>query len=231
MAFPRKPRLPRAFGSYLTQVSLLLISVLLALAVDRCNQSRKDAARWVEYRTLIVEELKQELHSTRMNIADNANDISGLEVAMTAVPVEDAAAQLAAAGQVGLVIGRGVFRTFPPLTYALLVSNGDSHLVEDLDLRQQLAAYASFRKDYIQHDLVRHDELTLELVDRVGQYVDLWCLRRTGAADPACITDAERLSRKLPQDIVKIYRHSGLRGFHLEKGELLLQDLLQRFGE
>ena len=229
MASPRIRR--AAFGSYFTQVSLLIVSVLLALAVDRCQQSRKDAARWVEYRTLIVEELERELNSTQMNIADNANDIAGLEAAMAAVPAEETAAQLAVAGQVGLVIGRGVFRTFPPLTYALMVSNGDSHLLEDLDLRQRLAAYASFREDYIQHDLVRHDELTLELIDRVGAYLDLLCLRRTSASDPSCITDPARMRRELPQDVAKVYRHSILRGFHLQKGEGLLEELLERFEE
>ena len=222
-------RLPRAFGSYLTQVSLLLISVLLALAVDRCNQNRKDADRWQEYRTLIAQELERELRSTRMNLTDNANDVAGLEAALAMLPAENDEQRLRVANEIGLLVARGVFRTFPPLTYELMVANNDSHLIEDIELRQRLSAYASFRQDYIQADLARYDALTLELIDRVSPYLDLLCLRRSGGEDPSCIIDTARMNAALRSDITKLYRHGTLRAFHLEKGATILDNLLTDF--
>lgn len=228
-----KPPPRTALRDYLIQVSLIILSVLLALGIDRCRAASQDKALAAEYQTRIRTELDKEEHSNTLNLVDATNDLSDLNYVLTQAPTLGPATADSTYDhlirRLALVLVRGVFRTFTPTVYERISANGEARLVPDIELRARLDAYAAFRHDYIQADLNRHDALVLETIDRVGDYLDLNCVqnhaRSAGPRPPGlrhCITDYPALRRRLARDVGKLTRHTQLRLFHLERGQATL---------
>jgi len=207
----------RNISNYLTQVSLIILSILVAVGVDRCNQRNRDEDRLQEYILAIHQEIADEKVTTANNLGDAHNDIDDLEFAVENLSATDEALLTQAIQRLVRTVGRGVFRAFPPSAYEQLIAAGDVNLIREIDLRDRLAATAAFRKDYIQEDLANYDGMVLELVDRLSRYLDMGCLIRNRAREPiGCIRKADNLREDAPSDISKIYRMAQLRAFHLE---------------
>lgn len=209
---------------YLVQVSLILVSLFIAFGVDRCNQSVRNANRLEAYLEAIGEELQMELKASKANLADCENDIDDMAAATATFATMNSAKLPEAVGRTGQVIARGVFRTFSPMSFQLMNNSGDGLLLEDIELRQQLAAVSAFRADYIKADLMRHDELTLTALADVSNYLDIYCLRDKKPEDHGrCITSLIGLRENGVSDLIALRRHSELRAFHLERYVSLLE--------
>ncbi|MEM1357899.1 MAG: hypothetical protein AAGF89_06860 [Bacteroidota bacterium] len=213
---------------YLVQVSLIVLSLLAAVGVDRCNQNLRDENRLEEYLVTMQQELEAEKTSNSYNLGDCQKDVEGLRAAMTMIPSEDDGQAAKGLQILGGVLVRGVFRAFEPLTYERMQSSGDLYLIKDLELREALATYTSFRKDYLQGDLMSYDEMVLEAIDRLRAYLDIMCLEQTKFATPIdCITDREGLRKNAAGDLAKLYRLASLRAFHLELSSKTLDPSLE----
>ncbi len=212
---------------YLLQVSLILLSLFIAFGVDRCAQSVKDGKKLATYLEAISEELKEELESTKTNLADSESDIDDMVFANEAFATMEPARLPEAVGRTGMVMARGVFRTFPPMNFELMNSSGDGLLLEDIELRQQLSSIATFRNDYVKADLMRHDQLALEGLANISNYLNIYCLQGKKPEDfGLCITSLEGLRENGVKDLIALRRHSELRAFHLDRYINLLEEVI-----
>ena len=215
------------FKDYLTQVSLIIVSLFIAFGAERCNQNMKDSRKLDTYLEAINEELEYELKTCRMNLHDCKNDIQGLSTGIGVFSSREDRKLPLGIGQVMSVFVRGVFRSFSPTSYQLMAESGDALLMKDLDLRRELSSLAAFRNDYIKEDLLRHDELTLKTMEVMGAYVDIACNRKSESANFAtCISDQELLYQQGASDLAVILRHSETRAFHLQRYEERLQRVI-----
>lgn len=202
---------------YLVQVSLIILSLLIAFGVDRCNQGVKEDRKLEAYLSAIYQELQDEQASTAMNLADCEADIEDLTEGAVSLASADKFQQAQAIGRIGRVFTRGVFRSFSPTSFDLMTSSGDGLLIEDLALRRSLASVIAFRNNYVKADLIRHDELTLQAIGEVAEYIDLGCVRATEPANfTSCVTNPQKMASESRSDLAKLTRHSELRAFHLE---------------
>lgn len=214
---------------YLIQVSLIILSLLAAVGVDRCNQNLKDQKRLGEYLETMAAELEYEQEANMNNFGDCKKDINGLAKALALLPSQDDAEVVEGIQHVAGVLVRGVFRSFEPLTYERMQTAGDLFLLEDLELRESLSSYASFRNDYLKQDLMTYDKMILEAIDRLSVYLDLSCLRSEDLESPTdCIKDRTALGEKAAADLTKLYRLSTIRGFHLQLSSRTLGPSLER---
>ncbi len=202
---------------YLIQVSLIIVSLFIAFGVERCNQRVKDNRKLDTYLGAIHDELVSELRSSQMNLTDCENDINDLYRGVAVFSGREEEGLPEGIGSAGQVFVRGVFRSFSPMSYELMSETGDALLIRDLSLRRNLASLVAFRYDYIKQDLAKHDELTLQTLAGVSDYIDFTCVRSSEPADFAnCIIDQDKLWRHGAADLTAILRHSELRAFHLE---------------
>ncbi len=217
MATEKKSALS-AWRDYIIQVSLIILSILIALGVDRCSQNMSNAERLNEYLDAMEEEMEHEAYSTLNNIGDADKDVNNLQFGMNTFPKGVDSLTEKALQRVLSTFIRGVFRAFPPMTYERMAATNDAFLIKDLTFRERLASTASFRTDYVQADLNKYDALVLEAIDRFGRYVDIGCLIRTKAAAPLdCVTDKDALQRNGAADLSKLYHLAGMRRFHLDR--------------
>lgn len=217
---------------YLVQVSLIILSLLIAFGVDRCNQGVKEDRKLEAYLSAIYQELQDEQASTAMNLADCEGDIEDLTSGMSTITSSDEFERSQAIGNIGKVFTRGVFRSFSPTSFELMTSAGDGLLIKDLDLRRSLASVIAFRNNYVKADLLRHDELTLQAIGEVAEYIDLGCVRATEPANfNGCVTDPPRMVKESQADLAKITRHAELRAFHLELYSQLLAEVVPQVKE
>ncbi len=209
------------------QVSLIILSLLVAVGVDRCNQGVKNDRKLDTYLTSINEEFEYELETCRNNLYDCQKDIEGLSKGALLLSKLGQTQQSTGIAELAQVLIRGVFRSFSPTSFELMVSAGDAFLIDDLELRSDLASIVAFRNDYVKRDLWRHDELTLSVIAEVAEYIDLECLRTTPPeAFPTCITNPEKMQREIAADLAEIAHHSQTRHFHLGRYETRLEYIL-----
>ncbi|MEL7161644.1 MAG: hypothetical protein AAFN92_12870 [Bacteroidota bacterium] len=219
-----------SWKDYLVQVSLILLSLFIAVGVDRCNQRQQATDRLDEYVQLIHQELADEMETTELNIVDAENDIDDLGRVLSNIssPGDDSLALTVLL--TARVIGKGVFRAFPPTTFDQMVAAGDASLIKDIKLRDRLASTAAFRDDYVQADLRQFDEIVLEVIDRFYAYVDLGCIIATRGQNPLkCVTDRELLRERGAADLGKLARMAQIRTFHLQSYRASLQGTITAF--
>lgn len=208
------------YKEYLVQVSLIVLSVLSALALDRCNQNWQDNKRLKKYYTLIYEELQIESDRNLNNIGDCKKDVEALEAAINGYSSTQDPSLSNALGYSLMVLARGVFRPFPPLTYERMVANGEATLLSNIELNNRLSSYSAFRLDYFESDLKAFDETTLDVLQQLGEYVNTNCV----LDDPngniiECVFDKKSLRKRGPIILTRLYRQAQIRLFHLEIGQ------------
>ncbi|NJO87212.1 MAG: hypothetical protein HC821_04240 [Lewinella sp.] len=213
---------------YSLQLSLIILSILIATGVDRCNQRRNDHQKVHAYLQAILQDLENDQESNELNLVDGENDIVSLERALSLVQYPHDDSLTLFVDQFFTVFLKGVFRTFPPTTFDLMRSSGDLALLKDLDLRNDLAVYFAFRDNIVRSDLQQYDQYIFKTVEGIGQYFDLACLN---ARDQplACLTDRDGLLNHPRNELVLLLRQANLRVFHLQiavqNGEKMLARL------
>ncbi|MEO0733131.1 MAG: hypothetical protein AAFZ52_09870 [Bacteroidota bacterium] len=222
----------RGWKDYLTQVSLILLSLLIAVSVDRCNQRQRDADRLEDFVQLIHQELADELHTTELNIYDAERDIEDLGRVLKNISAAHDDSLALTVMLTARVIGKGVYRPFPPLAYEQMIAAGDAGLIKDISLRDRLAAAAALRDDYVQSDLRQYDGMVLEVIDRFYDYVDLGCVLETRGREPLrCIKDRALLRERGAADLGKITQMARIRTFHLQRYRSVLEGTMADFEE
>ncbi len=216
----------KGIGDYLLQVSLIILSLLIATGVNRCNEGRKDNRKLNNYLLAIEQDLEKELSSVNNNLADAENDYTDLGRAITAGRHPDADSLQLSFDRALTVIARGVYRGFSPMTYELMQQSGDVLLIEDLDYRNQLAAISDFRRNYLREDLKDHDRRVLLLAEQMGKFVDLPCALES-RGNLSCVTNPEGYRTKMGNHLMVLYRAVQLRVFHLDIASKLTREGLE----
>ncbi|MTB49775.1 hypothetical protein [Lewinella sp. W8] len=232
MSKRKSPFSIKGWKDYLLQVSLILLSLFIAVGVDRCNQSLKDEDRRVAYLEAIEVDLLEEMQSNKLNLIDCEKDVKDIFTALRLLREDSPAARIQFGETMGNVFVRGVFRSFSPTTWDIIAQSGDALLIEDLELRSLLAANSVFRNDYVRADLLRHDAKTLEVAESLGPYLDLACLRslvQDGQRD--CITDFAGLKEVASVKLAIYLRQAESRAFHLDRAIKLNEITLKRLRE
>ena len=214
MNFSRFTRLfdPAGVKKYVTQVSLILFSLLLATRAERCRESGKEREKLIEYLSAIRLDLEDEIKTDAMNLNDCERDIACLVTFMRKSSHRDSL--LDAYASFAEVYQRGVFRAFPPTTFDIMAQSGDANLLKDLKLRNSLASSFAFRQNVIKKDLEDYDRETVVCAEKLGRFFDL-SLMFSGKKEKFMLDEAGFL-RDPHNEVLLLLRSASVRGFHLE---------------
>lgn len=205
----------KAAVSYVIEVSLIILSILIAVQADRYNQSRKDQAKLNDYLQSTYQDLLDEQFFNKNNYQDCLNDMKDLKECLRLCRYDQNDSLQKAIYHLKVVLSRGVFRAFPPTTFDIMTSNGDISLIEDLSFRKRLAAVFSFREAYVQKDLQDFDIQTKEVAKSMGKYLDLECLTKSDILYP-CLIDRKGFVEDVHNELVIYFRQADIRAFHLK---------------
>lgn len=206
---------PAGVKKYVTQISLILISLLLATRAEQCREAGKNQVKLREYLIAIQEDIQKELQTDRMNLKDCRRDIQCLIEFLSKSSYAQSDSLYAAYSNFAEVYHRGVFRAFPPTTFDLMAQSGDANLLKNLPLRNSLASVFAFRQDVIRKDLEDFDHSTQVCAEKLGAYFDL-SLMFTGEKENFMIDQAGFL-RSPHNEVLLFLRSTNLREFHLEE--------------
>lgn len=201
-------------GTYIVEISLIIFSILIAIQADRCNQNRKDDTKLQAYLEAMHQDLLDEQGSNQNNLTDCNSDLESLEQFLRLSRYNQNDSLDLALQHIRRVFSRGVFRTFPPTTFDIMMSTGDISLIKDLTFRNRLAATFSFRDSYIQNDLKEFDAQVKTLAQSMGQYIDLACMTTSGPLH-ACLVDRTGLVENNHNEVFLFLRMAQVRAFHL----------------
>jgi hypothetical protein len=211
---------PAGVRKFITQISLILISLLLATRAERCRESGKDREKLRDYLTAIQTDLEDEIKTDRMNLNDSNRDVRCLVQFLTKAGHSHTDSLLAAYSNFAEVYQRGVFRAFPPTTFDLMVQSGDANLLKDLHLRNSLASVFAFRQNVVRKDLQDFDLQTQVCAEKLGRFFDLSLMFAEG--EGKFLLDKEGFLRDPHNEVFLLLRNANLRAFHLENA---LEDL------
>lgn len=206
---------PQNIGTYLMEILLIIFSILVAIQADRYQQSRKNEAKLQDYLQAVYQDLQDEQKRNRNNLADCRQDINSLQRCLQLGRFNQNDSLDLALEHLKSVVARGVFRTFPPTTFDIMLSTGDIALIKDLEFRNRLAATFSFRDTYIKNDLQTFDQQIRETSRLVGKYVDLPCLA-VSEIPHGCLTDKAGFVQDAPNELFMLLRMADIRKFHLQ---------------
>ena len=128
------------------------------------------------------------------NIADYKKDVSAIELSLSNLSSKIDSELEAGLKSCLTVLGRGVFRSFPPLTYDRMVVSGEANLVKSILLKDRLSAYGAFRSNYLQDDLKEFDKSTLDVLEKFSPFLDLDCtIQNRQGQVIQCATDKKRM--------------------------------------
>lgn len=201
--------------TYLVEVSLIILSILVAIQADRYNQERKNAAKLNDYIQGIYQDLLNEQFKNENNLIDCQKDVEALQKCLRLLKKEQQDSLNLALLNLRSVFGRGVFRSFPPTTFDIMISTGDVALIKDLDIRNMLAASFSFRDTYVKKDLQDFDEETINVSRSLGKYFDLECMTKSNHLIP-CLSDQKSFLDNARHELFIFLRTAQLRRFHLQ---------------
>lgn len=216
----------KGITDYLLQVSLIIISLLIATGVNRCNEEKGDRAKLAEYLDDIEQDITQELEVLSRNLVDAENDYADLERSIATIKNSEMDSLQVSLMLCLRVLGRGVFRTFEPTTFDLMTSSGDVLLIDDMDYRRQMANFVDFRISYLKGDLQRHDDLILETARKLSEFLDLACATNTRGGIN-CLLDEQGYRKDVSNTLVILLRATELRIFHLEVASSYGEEVLR----
>ncbi len=212
--FKKQSQGTRALWSYIGEVSLIILSILIAIQADRYSQSMKNQAQLEEYLQLTYQDLLDEQFLNQNNLNDCQSDISDIQTCLRLCRYNQDDSLNQALSHLQRVFSRGVFRAFPPTTFDIMASNGDISLIQDLSFRKNLASVFSFRDAYVKQDLLDFDAQTKTLAYELGQYIDLECLSYSESLH-TCLIDRPGFVEGVHNELVIFLRQAELRQFHL----------------
>ncbi len=163
---------PAGAKKYITQISLLLVSLMIATSADRCRTRQKEVVKLREYLAAIKDDLKEEVETCRMNMNDCARDMKCLRMVIKYSDYAQPDSIRYGFEYFLEVYQRGVFRTFPPTTFEMMMQAGDVYLIKDLALRSELASAFTFVNRNIRDDLESFNQETDKCAAVAGNYID-----------------------------------------------------------
>ncbi|HAD11455.1 MAG TPA: hypothetical protein DCF33_03350 [Saprospirales bacterium] len=205
---------PTGVKKYITQVTLILVSLFIATRADRCREAAKDQVKLKEYLTAVQQDLDAELETDEMNLNDCKRDIQCLFRFMQLSKYESRDSLFNAFSNFAEVYQRGVFRAFPPSTYDIMVQTGDVSLIKDLKLRNTLASVFAFRQNVVQKDLQDFDQQTQICAEKLGRFLDLG--QMFSESNRPFLLDEQGFRNTPHNEVFILLRMANLRGFHLD---------------
>ncbi|MBL7829298.1 MAG: hypothetical protein JNJ57_21865 [Saprospiraceae bacterium] len=207
---------PAGVKKYITQVSLILVSLFIATRVDRWREANKDHEKLKAYLTAVQLELKDEIETCKMNLSDCDRDLKCLGYFMHYAPMSHPDSQAIALQNFREVYERGVFRSFPPATFEIMSETGDIQLLKNAELRSLLASAYSFRRTVVKKDLEDFDAGTQVCAKELGEFVNLTEL--CFMADyHGCVMDRKKFQASSHNEVFLLLRMANLRAFHLSR--------------
>lgn len=204
------------FLDYLLQVSLIVLGLVIATGADRCNANRQEDRRLQQYYQAILQDLQDEQRVTAMNIGDARNDVGQLEYAITKLALADPDSTLAGLDTLRWVLQKGVFRTFNPTTFDVMVNTGDVSLIDDLSLRSDLAAVFAFRTNIVRPDLEAYNSQTVRTIEQLATLTDLNCLLQDVGYREVCRPIDAATATRGKNVLISLLLQAKSRLFHLE---------------
>lgn len=220
---------PAGVRKFVTQIALILISLLLATRADRCREAGKDREKLREYLTAIQTDLEVEIETDQMNLNDCERDLKCLVQFFSKGSHDHTDSLFEAYSNFAEVYQRGVFRAFPPSTFDLMVQSGDANLLKDLHLRNSLASVFAFRQNVIRKDLQDFDLQTQVCAEKLGRFFDLSLMFAEG--NGKFLLDKEGFLRDPHNEVFLLLRNVNLRSFHLENAIEGLQEVQKELDE
>ncbi len=205
---------PTGVRKYVTQISLILFSLLLATRAERCREAGKEHEKLREYLTAIQADIQDEIKTDKMNLHDCERDMKCLIEFMDKSNSSNIDSLYLAYSNFAEVYQRGVFRAFPPSTFDLMAQSGDVNLLKDLHLRNSLASVFAFRQNVVRKDLEDFDRQTQICAEKLGRFFEL-SLLFTGEKEKF-LRDREGFLRDPHNEVFLLLRNANLRGFHLD---------------
>lgn len=204
---------PAGARKYITQVTLILLSLSIATNVDRCKQAQKEDTKLHEYLNAIQLEIKEEIKICKMNLGDCRQDIRCLGNTLHYCNLQHPDSLRLGVGNYFEVVQRGVFRTFEPTTFEMMAQAGDAHLMKDLALRSHLAKVFAFRNTTIRNDLENFDRAIDDCSRATGPYFDMVALME---GDNTGIHLNKENNAHFNNEIFLLLKAANIRAFHLE---------------
>ena len=205
---------PAGAKKYVTQVSLILISLLIATRAEKCRDAGKEQDKLREYLTAVRVDIQEEIETDAMNLKDCSRDGECLIqfLILGSKPQEDSL--YSAYSNFAEVYQRGVFRAFPPTTFDMMAQTGDANLLKDLQLRNSLASVFAFRQNVIRKDLESFDFQTQVCAEKLGRFFDLSFM--FSADKKNFMLDKAGFLRDPHNEVFLLFRNAQLRAFHLD---------------
>lgn len=200
---------------YIVEVSLIIVSILVAIQADRYQQNKRNELKLENYIASMYQDLLEDQERNRNNLGDCQQDIRNITQSLRLSQINQADSLNLALRNFGVVVTRGVFRAFPPTTFDIMLQTGDIALIKDLDFRSRLASTFSFRDDYVKKDLLDFDTQTRETSKALGQYGNLSCMFSNSNLQ-TCLTDREGFVAHFHNDLFICLRMAQVRAFHLQ---------------
>ncbi len=213
---------PAGTRKYITQITLILLSLFIATSVDRCREASKNQEKLREYMQAVLVDIQGEKETCEVNLHDCEQDIEGLIETMQYVDKPDSLEM--ALTSFSSVFWRGVFRTFSPTTFETMGQTGDITLLKNLALRNKLSGVFAFRRTVVKQDLEEYDRQTNICVEKMGQHIDLTRWLYTQPFDESCILDRAGFLKSPHNEVFILLRTANLRAFHLENAIEELED-------
>lgn len=205
---------PAGVRKYVTQVSLILVSLLIATRAEKCRQTNKDEQKVHEYLLAVQADIEEEIKIDGMNLRDCKNDIKALYQFLRLCNSSDNDSLYSALNSFGSVYQRGVFRAFPPSTFDIMIETGDASLLKNLPLRNELASVFAFRQNVIRKDLEIFDEETNRCAEKLARFLDLAVF--LGGEKEQMLLDRNGFIQDPHNEVFLLFRNANLRAFHLE---------------
>ncbi|NJC24910.1 hypothetical protein [Neolewinella antarctica] len=133
------------------------------------------------------------------------------------------------AREVSEVIAKGVFHTFTPTTFDVIVNTGDVSLIEAPKLRSELAAVFAFRTDIVEHDLHAYNEEVHKTLERIATVINLRCLLELGVT-VGCLRSTTGFTQSI-NDFLILQRVANTRLFHLRVADEQVSEVAERIDE
>ncbi len=220
---------PAGVRKYITQITLILISLMLATRADRCREASKEQVKLREYLTAIQSDIQEEIKTDNMNLKDCERDKKCLLEFLVKSSHDHRDSLCEAYSNFAEVYQRGVFRAFPPSTFELMAQSGDANLLKDLHLRNSLASVFAFRQNVIRKDLEDFDRQTQLCAEKLGQYFDLSLM--FAGENENFLRDKDGFLKDPHNEVFLLLRNASLRNFHLENAIEELKEVQNELDE
>jgi hypothetical protein len=228
-----KPLLKRFLGlfdptgtkKYITQITLILLSLYIATSVDRCKETQKDRSKLKEYMAAIQVDLRDELETNEMNLIDCDNDAAALIKTIVCFRKQHPDSLLLGLNSFASVYWRGVFRSFPPNTFELMIESGEAPLLKNIALRKKLAEAFAFSRTVLKPDLENYDKETQICMEKMGEHINLAEFVYSENPKISCIKDLESFKKSSHNEVFQLHRVASIRGFHLSESIKTLKEL------